>query len=141
VARAEVAAKVQDAGLATRRLVQTLPFAQLRARRSGRQGLRLSRARPGSGPLVLLIEPAHAAPLRSRVKGAAGAAAAGTAGLPLKQPRREASVGAGRASAMSPLRPRDFRSCFSEAPGQSRSPEAGDSRPATCPSFVKREVS
>jgi hypothetical protein len=39
-------------------------------------------------PLVLSVEPAHAPRLRSRVKGAAGAAAAETAGLPLKRPRR-----------------------------------------------------
>jgi hypothetical protein len=43
-------------------------IAQLQARRSARQGLRLSRARPRSGSLVLLIEPAQAAPFCSRVE-------------------------------------------------------------------------
>jgi hypothetical protein len=74
-----------------RALALTLAIAQMQARGRRRRG-RGFRRRVPLGRLALSGEPAHAPRLRSRVKGAAGAAAAGTAGLPLKRPRAAAML-------------------------------------------------
>ena len=72
--------------------------------------------------LCLLLSDRSAQTARAciRVKGAATAVAVETAALPLKQPRREVSFGADRASGLSPQRLRSGDFCFSRSVTRSR---------------------
>ena len=128
---------------------RTIEFAQIRAPRSGATAASGSVLEDATR-LALFVRSAGAAPLRFRVKGAAGAAAAGTAGLPLQRPPRAPGAGScsRRKAATSPALPRRLDRCWASTSPRCRStqiqprdhafPLFGGPSPADRPSMADR---